>query len=34
MKRIALARDNHARLVRQHVLKDIAALPIFPAALD
>ncbi|MEZ6030574.1 MAG: N-acyl homoserine lactonase family protein [Hyphomonadaceae bacterium] len=29
-----LARDNNARLVRQHVPEDVAALPAFPAALD
>lgn len=29
-----LARANKARLVRQHVLDDFAALPAFPAALD
>lgn len=30
----ALAKDNNARLVRQHVPEDIAALPAFPAGLD
>ncbi len=30
----ALARDNKARLVRQHVPEDVAALPAFPAALE
>ncbi len=29
-----LARANKARLVRQHVPDDFAALPAFPAALD
>lgn len=30
----ALARDNKARLVRQHVPDDVAALPAFPAPLE
>ena len=30
----ALARDNNARLVRQHVPEDVAALPVFPAGLN
>ena len=30
----ALQRDNKARLVRQHVPEDVAALPAFPAGLD
>ena len=30
----ALVRDNNARLVRQHVPEDIAALPVFPAGLE
>mgnify|MGYP000001597661 FL=1 len=30
----ALARDNKAKLVRQHVPEDIAALPAFPAGLN
>lgn len=34
MKRIALVRNKHARLLRQRVPEDIAALSIFSAALD
>lgn len=30
----ALQRDNNAKLVRQHVPEDVAALPAFPAGLD
>lgn len=30
----ALARHTHARIVRQHVPEDVAALPAFPAALE